>query len=47
MVRGRVVLGCNSTIEGSKNQNEPLKDQQQLHWTLQLPGKNNIICYNL
>lgn len=43
MVRGRVILGGSSATEGSKPLNEPLKDQPQLHWTLQLPGRNNIL----
>ncbi|VVC24073.1 Six-bladed beta-propeller, TolB-like,Thioredoxin-like fold,NHL repeat,Thioredoxin domain [Cinara cedri] len=37
MVRGRVILGSSSTTDGSKPLNEPLKEQPQLHWILQLP----------
>lgn len=43
MVRGRVILGCSSTTDGSKLLDE--HEQPQLHWTLQLPCKNNILVF--
>lgn len=34
MLRGRVILGCNSGTEGSLT----IEDQPHLNWILQLPG---------
>lgn len=43
MIRGRVILGCSSITDGSKLLEE--HEQPQLHWTLQLPCKNNILVF--